>query len=230
MDENKELVPLNNSLSVPQTTPIDLQEYGIALYENTLAALISGIDYSIETDPPSLAEQETPVLYALPSILEDRARALTIMNELILSAEAFNKLITQDLNGTICPYTRTLEEYLGKDYKIPSLFDIVLPSTFSLPAIKTKITEFQTEIQNKMQDHLNVMVKEAANTSFPGITSENLGNAFAIYENGQYVIDKQKLTKHLEFDEIIRNIPQKVIDEQPYLTAIAILHRYSEIV
>ena len=63
----------------------------------------------------------------------------------------------------------------------------------------------------------------------PNITSQNLGNAFSVLSGNEYVIDKEKLRKHLEFGEIVRNIPQDYIDNHPYLTAFKLLSRYSDI-
>lgn len=229
LDLEKSLSVIGSNNNVPLQNLEESDDYGVILYENTLQHLLSGIDYSVELPEPELSEEEQLAMFAHPLLLEDRYKALTLLNELILSAEAFNEIITADLKGPVCPYQKTLDQYLGVDFKCPSITDIILPPTFSLPAIKNQITQFQIKTETKMLDHLEIMTKEAADTTFPGITSENLGNAFAILSGNKYVIDKAKLSQHLEFGEIIRNLPQKYIEEQPYLTAFRVLARYSEI-
>ena len=66
-----------------------------------------------------------------------------------------------------------------------------------------------------MTTQLQIMSAEAADTSFAGITSQNLGNAFAVLSttaNGQeYIIDRKKAAEHLEFIEIVNNVPTDYI-------------------
>lgn len=232
MDKSEEelklpIVPANNNSLVPQPE----QEYPLTLHELTLNALLSGFEnYLIPENKDLLAlPPELPAIEPFQELIEDRNLAFSLINELILSAIEFRKIILQD-DGIVCPYQRTLTEYLGPNYKIPSINDLTLPPTFSYPATMQTISEFQNKTHEKMSDHLNIMVKEAADTSFVGITSENLGNAFAVLSGSKYVIDKEKLAKHLEFDEILRNLPQDVIEDQPYLTAFKLICRYNEIV
>jgi hypothetical protein len=77
------------------------------------------------------------------------------------------------------------------------------------------------------------MVIEAADTSFPGITSENIGNAFAVLsstsEGDRYVIDRHKAALHLEFAELIRNLSVEKIIGDPIVTAHKLVTRYIEI-
>ena len=84
-----------------------------------------------------------------------------------------------------------------------------------------------------MTTHLQLMSAEAADTSFAGITSQNLGNAFAVLSttaNGQeYIIDRKKAARHLEFIEVISNIPTDYIIENPVIVVMKLVSRYLEI-
>ncbi len=220
------IVPVNNSL-VPQPE----QEYPLTLHELTLNSLLTGIDYYLDPENVELLNipKEIPELVTHPLLTQDREFAFSWMNELILSAIEFNKQMLESLQGPACPYQRTLHEYLGPNHRYPTITELTIPNTFSYPVVYEKISTFQNNVEQNMFQHLDIMVKEAADTGFPGITSQNLGNAFSVLSGNEYVIDKEKLRKHLEFGEIVRNIPQDYIDKHPYLTSFKLLANYSEL-
>jgi len=232
MDKSEEelklpIVPANNNSLVPQPE----QEYPLAFPDLALNSILSGVDYYLDPENAEYLSipEEVPELATHPFLTEDRELAFTLMNELILSAIEFNKQMLESLKGPICPYQRTLHEYLGPNHKYPTIYELPIHKTFSYPVVYEKISTFQNQVEENMFQQLDVMVKEAADTAFPGITSQNLGNAFSVLSGNEYVIDKEKLRKHLEFGEIVRNIPQDYIDNHPYLTAFKLLSRYSDI-
>lgn len=221
------IVPANNNSLVPQPE----QEYPLAFPDLALNSILSGADYYLDPENAEYLSipEEVPELVTHPFLTQDREFAFSLLNELILSAVELNKQMLETLKGPACPYQRTLHEYLGPNHKYPTIAELPLPTTFSFPQINETISTFQNHVEETMSDHIDIMVKEAADTGFPGITSQNLANAFSVLSGNEYVIDKNKLCKHLEFGEIVRNIPQDYIDNHPYLTSFKILSRYSEI-
>lgn len=169
-----------------------------------------------------------------PLILADRNKALqTLSNALSAARSIRQKFEEATFTGPICPYQKTLLEYLGPNFICPTIHELALPINFNpIEAVKT-ITEIDKKYNDLMLTHLQIMSAEAADTHFVGITSQNLGNAFAVLsttQNGQqYVIDKQKASRHLEFAEIVRNIPTDYILQHPFEVAQKLVGRYLEI-
>ena len=169
-----------------------------------------------------------------PLILADRNKALqTLSNVLSAARNIRQKLEEATFTGPICPYQKTLLEYLGPNFVCPTIHELALPINFNpIEAVKT-ITEIDKKYNDLMLTHLQIMSAEAADTRFVGITSQNLGNAFAVLsttQNGQqYVIDKQKASRHLEFAETVRNIPADYILQHPFEVAQKLVGRYLEI-
>lgn len=234
MDEEKEeLIPniQNNNSLVPQPAEdSSLQELD-NFYDLTLNSILTGGDFYLDPENEyNFSEvEDLPQIATHPFLIQDRDLAFSLINELILSAIEFNKQILEPLQGPICPYQRTLWEYLGPNYRYPTIKELTIPITFSYPAVYKNISVFQNKVEEQTFEHLDIMVKEAAETSFVGITSQNLGNAFSVLSGHQYIIDRAKLSKHLEFGEIVRNLPQDYIDDYPYLTAYKLLAKYSDI-
>lgn len=169
-----------------------------------------------------------------PLIVADRNRAMQTLSSVLSAARSLRQQFETSLfAGPTCPYQRTLNEYLGPNFICPTIHDLSLPLNFNpIEAVKT-ITTIDKKYNDLMLTHLQVMSAEAADTHFVGITSQNLGNAFAVLSttsNGQqYVIDKQKASQHLEFAEIIRNMPTDYILQNPLEVAQKLVGRYLEI-
>lgn len=232
-DNSLEIIPIVNEdriLVDPSTKESEDRE--LTLYEQFLEELNSPEErYLFPENKELLAQLPEPVeLEAHPWVLEDRELAFSIINELMLSAAEFSKELFAPLTGPVCPYQRTLEEYLGPNYKYPTIGELTLPKNFSFPQTNLQITAEQQAILKNSTEQLDLIAKEAADTGFPGVTSANLGNAFAVLSGNSYIIDKHKLSKHLEFGEMTRNIPHDYIDNHPYLTSFKLLCKYSEII
>lgn len=231
----------NNDLTIQDNTA----ELELSLYNETLLRVLSAnrLPNPLELEEPEEENEEdedfNPDLSlaefgAHPLILEDRNKALMMLAELLSAAQFINEQIDASLNaGPICPYEQTLLEYLGPNFKPPSIYDIVVPLCYSATESIKIIDNFSQKVDTQMDTHLQIMANEATDTNFPGITSQNIGNAFSVLSttaNGpEYVIDKSKLAQHLEFAELIRNIPDSYIDNNPIRAALQIVTRYTEI-
>jgi hypothetical protein len=169
-----------------------------------------------------------------PLVLADREIALQQIEAYIAELEIHTEQILKStFEGPICPYEATLLEYLGPKFKCPTIHDLPFPLHFSAEEAVEEILTIGDQYHNQMITHLQMMSAEAVDTSFPGITSENLGNAFAVLsatdKGEEYVIDRNKTAQFLEFAEIVKNIPSDYIIENPVEVAQKLIHRYLEI-
>jgi hypothetical protein len=107
------------------------------------------------------------------------------------------------------------------------------PEDFSLEKTLPAVAAINANYYNIMLTHLHAMSTEAVDMSFPGITSENIGNGFAVLsatsEGNKYIVDEKKLANYLEFAEIVRNMSLQDIIDNPREIAFKLLHRYMEI-
>lgn len=169
-----------------------------------------------------------------PLIVADREAALLTIQSLLSTAlEIKQQLLGKIFEGPVCPYQKTLNEYLGANYKAPAIQDLEYPVDFSVQNAVTTLAEISNKHNDTLLTHLDLMSAEASDTGFVGITSQNLGNAFAVLSttaNGQeFLIDRQKTAKHLEFAEIVRNIPSDYIVQNPLVVAHKLLSHYINI-
>ena len=151
---------------------------------------------------------------------KNKEQAQITISQLVSSANC----MTADLKAALTavpvhPYEKLIHEYLGPNFICPSITDLTIPKNFcaqqclgDLEAIVKDVGELQT-------NQFNLMSAEAMDTSFYGITSENLNNAFAILSstpNGnQYVIDNNRLAEHLKFVETVKSIPVDYVLKNP---------------
>jgi len=167
-----------------------------------------------------------------PLVMADQEKALQTIQALLSTIRSLKQEI-QPAEAPACPYQQTLIEFLGPDFICPTIHDLAFPVNFSTTEAVSSITEIGKCHHEHMMNHLQAMSAEAADMGFPGITSQNLGNAFAVLSttaNGEeYVIDRVKTAKHLEFAEIVRNIPTDYIIANPSLVAQKLIARYIEI-
>lgn len=173
--------------------------------------------------------------YVNPLIEQDRAQALEKVNELLAK---INKIKTkyeleQD-SMPVCPYEQTKIKYLGKNYIAPSIQDLPAPINFSVDAAVSSNLLIGKHLHERMTTQLELMSAEAVSPDFSGRLSEVLGHAFTMLStapNGEQVrvVDNHKAALHLEFAEIVRNIPITYIIENPVLVAQKLISRYIDI-
>lgn len=182
--------------------------------------------------PEQNEELEVSYTFNEDSLIDqDRRQALIAIEQLLNEAKSIQKQLTDTIvNAPLCPYEKTLQEYLGSNFICPTIHDLELPKNFQyLDAIKF-LDETSKKYENKLIEHVAVMSAEAMNPNIEGIASDNLGHAFSILsatEQGScYVIDKQKTAHHLAFAEIVRNIPLEYIIENPVIVAQKLVNYY----
>jgi hypothetical protein len=190
--------------------------------------------FSIVPTTQLLSAEEFFALSPNPLIAADKNKALETIQSLLSTVQVLKEKIQDSmLSGPVCPYQQTLLEYLGPDYKCPTIYDIPYPKTYSTQAAISAIEIIGNKYDNILLSHTQTMSAEAADTNFVGITSQNIGHAFAVLSataNGsEYVIDRIKTSNHLEFAEIIRNLSTDYIIQNPLIVAHKLISRYVEI-
>ena len=212
-------------------------------FEENLLALLSinnlqekFVEEQIEENLLEQEEEDSNLseLTIHPLFLQDTNEALSLLANILLSAdEAINEL-QKSFEGPICPYEASLIEYLGPNYKIPSAYDITIPSDFTLVKAASSIDTYIEKIDENFSKQLDIMMEEAADTNFCGITSENLGNAFSellsTSKGQEYVINKEKVAQHLQFAEMVRTLPDEYILDDPYQIAFKLMAQYTKII
>lgn len=236
-----DIIPVEQTQIVPNKEIVikDNAVQELALYADALSKILSAGNFSEDLNDEDFSDEYIEIDLSLaelgvhPLILEERNEALSLLSSILSEADHALQELESSFNGPICPYQATLVEYLGPNFKPPSIYDLTIPPSFSLAKAVETINNFGTKIHNDTNERLDVMLKESMDTNFPGITSQNIGNAFAVLSstvNGQeYVIDNERLAKHLEFAEIVRNLPAEAIDENPLMVALKLVARYEEI-
>jgi hypothetical protein len=218
-----------NNLLVVQSKP-EPQASSVVQVVPTKPDLKSGLNSVAVTAEPDASYDLAPH----PWIVADRENALMTIQSLLSAAQQFkNQLVQQWESIPACPYQQTLHEYLGPDFKCPSVDDLCCSDNFSIEQASIQLQAIGNKYEDILTTHLNVMSAEACDTGFPGITSQNLGNAFAVLsttaDGQQYVIDRDRASKHLEFAEIVRNIPVDRIIADPIAIAYKLVSRYVEV-
>lgn len=239
--EEKEMSSIVVQTLPTPSTDLKNIESELSLFDDALAKLVSlTIEEEFEA-PKSLeeqAEQELNIsqIGVHPLISEDRNNALLQLAELLSAADLMISELQTNPADTICPYQATLQQYLGPEFKPLNIHEITIPSDFSLTKASENIKLYREHIDNKMIAQLDKMLEEATDTAFPGITSQHIGNAFAVLSTTatgtEWVIDEQKLAKHLEFAELVRNMPTDYMDlneANPLIVSLKLIAQYESI-
>ena len=166
-----------------------------------------------------------------PVVEGARNKALSKIDKILSKINKFKEDFVEEEPS--CPYEQLKVKYLGKNYVAPSIDSLTYPETFTPEKALPSTAAINANYYNIMLTHLHKMSAEAIDTSFPGITSENIGNAFAVpYETEKgviYKVNEKKLADHLEFAEIVKNIPVQQLIDNPQEIAFKLIQRFIEI-
>lgn len=170
-----------------------------------------------------------------PLIEQDRKKAIEKINNLLLKIDKLKQehhLIAD--SKPVCPYEQTKLEYLGSNFIVPSIHDLPTPTNFSVETAVNSNLLISKQMHENMTTQMLLMSAEAIKPDFSGNLPEVLGHAFTMLSataNGEQirVIDRHKTALHLEFAEIVRNIPISYIIENPLEVAQKLIERYTQI-
>jgi hypothetical protein len=201
---------------------------------------IAELAYPLTSDPLTIRQDQTTFVQSsaaeLPqydfsafqkALEQDKQRAQEMIQKLVQIARAAKQEFIKELEDKpIHPYERMIQDYLGKKFKPKPIQEMVIEPDIDPLKVIAKITELSRNLHEKAMLQVRKMTEQALDTSFPGITSEALGSAFAVLSGDEFVIDHEMTRRHLEFVENIRNIPVDYVIERPYEAAKRILSEF----
>ena len=117
------------------------------------------------------------------------------------------------------PYDRLRYEYLGPDSQPISLNDIPDPVNFCLSSVSCEISAIADKYGDLFDLHFHALTAGKIDEVY---------SAFAVPSGDCFVINKQQTANHLQFVDMINNIPLQMIEENPILVAKKILTQYTK--
>lgn len=227
----------------PHTRKIETLPKTINEYKNLFPNFVPPAETVITPSVSSL-EAARPLhsdtkknLTPIEKLLDENYKELhsTIQQALSAARTARVKFDEKILNGPIHPYQKLIYDYLGPDFKTPSIFDLELPHTFCPITSLQRLNNINDKIfENTVThfQHLTAGIGKIENEDERKLM-ESLGHAFATLsatsEGQMFVIDRNKTAKYLEFAETFRNIPVKEIVNNPVQTAQRVINRLIQI-
>lgn len=154
-----------------------------------------------------LAEQQQVAYDTLQHILSSTKR---VKEELLCSLSSI----------PTHPYQKLKKDYL-KETDALLIEDVRLPENFCSFTCAQQISSISETLSNQWD--LQVQRLSSENNSNH---AETLCNAFTTLSDNISVVDDLKITKHLQFVEMIRNIPIQLIEQQPNEVAQKIVSQY----
>jgi hypothetical protein len=152
----------------------------------------------------------------------DKEKAKKIIDSLVSSAKQMTSTISDSLTSTpVHPYEKLLHEYLGPNHKPNSIEQYSIPEDFNFFSYTKKLRIVSESNHQLQMTQMAVLSAEAFNSTFDGtFDTENLNNAFAepvATPDGkqEFVINETRLKEHLEFIEMVKNIPKDYILKNP---------------
>lgn len=171
---------------------------------------------------------------AHPLLLEQRKQANQLVEKLTNKIDhLLDAYKTEMRSKPACPYKQTLQEYLGKSYKVRTIHELPMPNfqTFSIQETAVRSVNIFQKIEEKGFLALKMLSDESLSEG--GIKTQELGHAFctvAMTSSGsEFSIDKEKTSKYLSFVETIRNTPHDYILENPRMFAYKVLHSWCDL-
>jgi hypothetical protein len=209
-----------------RTFPLPIDPLTIATQETTVAN-ISADDFVNTGDFTISGFQEM--------LMKDRAKAEKMIENLLTAADEIKKSHMAHRAITHAhPYYALLHQYLGTDYTIPKIQDLPFPENYDPRKYLKEVEKVSTKLADEFQTQILKMSAEALDMSYPGITGENLGNAFGVLSaaaNGSqtYSLDTERLKNHLILAEIFRSTPSEYFINNPMESAKKLIKFYVDI-
>jgi hypothetical protein len=217
METFTEYLSFGSQMQLPTLTQDQLVEIQQTLANVAEQSLLTSKDQlsSNFTDEIQIKAQNLADL-----IKRNKEQACMTINQLVSSAQAMTANLTSSLTAVPAhPYERLVYDYLGPNFVCPSIKDLTIPADFTPQKCLADIEQISKNISQLQTSQFARLSTEVLDTSFYGITSENLNNAFAILSStdrgDQYVLESNKISNHLQFIETVKAIPTNYILENP---------------
>lgn len=157
---------------------------------------------SFETSFPDLSSIQQEQLQNATSTIQNLLSSLKQINADIAAAR---EEIPTD------PYERLKWEHCHKDIEPLDFESVEVPEDFCFDKAHKALTEISKKHSDNFNDHLNV----ASLSGFDPNEHHHFGNAFAAFDGGTFQLDKDKITKHFQFLDMVRSVPLDYIINNP---------------
>jgi len=185
----------------------------------------------------TLHEETKKELTPIEQMLDENFKQMHATIQQALSAARSVRLEIDEklLNGPIHPYQKMVYQYLGPNFKTPSVYDLELPQNFCPVTTLQSLNDITNSFfENTMTqfEHLTAGIGKIENEDEQALM-EGLGHGFSVLsatsEGMMFIIDKEKAAQYIEFAEIFRSIPVRDIVDNPVDIAKRVLNRVVQI-
>lgn len=127
-------------------------------------------------------------------------------------------------SAPIHPYEKFKSQYLSSETKPLLIEEIESPKDFCLQTCSKQISSISVDLNSQWTQQICSL------SCCDGIeTDSNLCNAFASLSENTFVVDQKRAEGHIQFLEMIKNIPIQLIEQQPKETAEKIISQFIKI-
>jgi len=110
------------------------------------------------------------------------------------------------------PYERLKWEHCHRDAEPFDFHSIEVPEDFCMQKAHKALLDISSKHTDNFSNHLETAMTSGFNIS----DHPHFGNAFAaVIEDGTFQIDKDKITKHFQFLDMVRSVPIEYIKNNP---------------
>ena len=222
----------------------ETQKYAVKLAElskDTIDDIIK-IAQPLTVDPLSLRKDQT--VFSQPSAVnidfnisglqkllnEDKQKAQEMIQNLVnLARQTKQEFMKEFMDKPVHPYEQMIQEYLGKNFKPKSVEEMTIEPDLEPLQFIAELAKLSKQLHESTMHKARLIVREALDTSFPGITSESLGTAFTKLSGDTFIINHELTKRHLEFVENIRAIPIDYIVAKPYEAARRVMSEFKRV-
>lgn len=187
-------------------------------------------DQATHTQESNIPAPDFDVSEFQKQLNQDKQKAKKMIDDLVAQAKATKQeFLKEYADKPLHPYEQMLHQYLGKDFKPKPIEEMPVDPDVDPIKVVAHITELSRSLQEKSMKQVRMIVDQALDTTFPGITSEALGTAFAVLSGNEFTVDHKMTARHLEFCENLRNISVEYVIAHPYEAAKRILSEFMRV-
>ena len=167
-------------------------------------------------------QSQDPPQNEIQQIYRDQLSKINTQIDSMLSATAVirNKVKEHIENVPIHPYERWRYQYLDPKKPVRTIFDLKFAPDFN-PITATQ----QISALNKKYYDLSMLQLQ----SLTATDIEPALNIFATLSGNKFIVDEERMRRHIEFHELVRTIPLTEIENRPFETACKLVNEFIEV-
>lgn len=120
------------------------------------------------------------------------------------------------------PYERLKHQYLHcKGLSAQCIEDIEEPEDFNVYTASSALTSISERFNDETLNRLQTIALSA-----DAVHQNHIASPFAALSGSEYILDEQRMSKHLMFLEMVRSIPLAAIEKNPTQIAQKLLTQY----